>query len=185
MASERRAITTVALWSEDRPDRDRPTSPAAPEADACGRRDFLRVAANTLAGGIAVSVAAVAGRAAIGQSLVPREARWVKAARLDELETNVPTPITLRIPRQDGYLETVDQQTVFLVRSETSAVHALSSSCAHLGCSVAFNAEKQQFVCPCHNGVFNVDGSVVSGPAPRGLDSLVVRVEKSRVLVQV
>jgi Rieske Fe-S protein len=138
-----------------------------------------------LTGGIGVAAAAILGRAAIGPSLNLRPSRWVRAARLDELETNVPTPVTLRIIRQDGYLEIVDQQVVFLVRSDKGTVRGLSSSCAHLGCSVAFSREKQQFLCPCHNGVFNFDGTVAAGPAPRPLDALVVRVDRARVLVQV
>lgn len=155
------------------------------DAAAPARRSFLRAAARVIAGGFATAVTAVVARAAIGHSFVPRDARWIRAGRVDELETNVPTPVTLRITRQDGYLETVDQQVVFLVRSETSAVRALSSSCAHLGCSVTFNREQQQFLCPCHSGVFGLDGRVISGPAPRPLEALEVRVEKSRVLVQV
>ena len=155
------------------------------EVEATARRGFLRAAAGVLVGSVGAAMAAVVGRAAVGTSLVPRDARWVRAGRLDELETNVPTPVTLRVTRQDGYLETVDQQVVFLVRDETSTVRAMSSSCAHLGCSVAFNREKGQFLCPCHNGVFNIDGSVVSGPAPRPLDTLAVRVDRARVMVQV
>jgi Rieske Fe-S protein len=153
--------------------------------DSNARRGFLRAAAGVLVGGIATTMTAVVGRAAVGTSLVPRDERWVKAARLDELETNVPTPVTLRVTRQDGYLETVDQQVVFLMRDETSAVRAMSSSCAHLGCSVSFNREKGQFLCPCHNGVFGIDGTVVSGPAPKPLEQLAVRVDRARVLVQV
>ena len=158
------------------------------------RRGFLRTAVGVLTSGIAVAATAVLSgaaaatvltKAAIGSSLALRAPRWVRAGRLDELETNVPTPVTLRITRRDGYLETVDQQVVFLVRSETQEVRALSSSCAHLGCSVTFNREKEQFLCPCHQGVFNLDGTVASGPPPRPLDPLAVRVEKSSVLVQV
>ena len=161
------------VWTDDR------------VVDARARRGFLRAAARGLVGGIAATVGAVVGRAAVGTSLVPRDERWVKAARLDELETNVPTPVTLRVTRQDGYLESVDQQVVFLMRDETSTVRAMSSSCAHLGCSVSFNRDKGQFLCPCHNGVFGIDGTVVSGPAPKPLEPLAVRVDRARVLVRV
>lgn len=41
---------------------------------------------------------------------------------------------------------------------------ALSSICPHLGCKVYFSAGQQQFICPCHQGVFDKDGKAVSGP---------------------
>ena len=41
---------------------------------------------------------------------------------------------------------------------------ALSSICPHLGCKVLWEAHEQRFFCPCHNGVFDSDGSPRSGP---------------------
>ncbi len=41
---------------------------------------------------------------------------------------------------------------------------ALSSICPHLGCKVHWSAGDQQFVCPCHMGIFDKDGMAVSGP---------------------
>jgi Rieske Fe-S protein len=157
----------------------------AAEATEPGRRGFLKTVAAALAGGVGAGVAAIISRAAVGSKLVDRPATWVRAGRLDDLETNIPTPVTLRVMRRDGYLETVDQQVVFLVRNEQSHVRALSSSCAHLGCSVGFDRQRNQFLCPCHEGVFNLDGTVAAGPPPRPLSELAVRVEKTGLLVQV
>ena len=154
------------------------------ETNESARRGFLLAAVGTLWAGLAAAAAAVVGRAAVAPGLVVRESRWVRAGRLDLLETNVPTPVTLRIARQDGYLETTDQQVVFLTRSETG-VRALSSTCSHLGCNVSFDRDKRQFLCPCHIGAFNLDGSVASGPPPKPLQELPTRVDNRRVLVQV
>jgi len=41
---------------------------------------------------------------------------------------------------------------------------------------VRWNAPKKQFLCPCHGGVYDRDGRVVSGPPPRPLERLNVRV---------
>lgn len=41
---------------------------------------------------------------------------------------------------------------------------ALSSKCPHLGCKVHWSPGPQQFVCPCHNGVFDKEGRPLSGP---------------------
>ena len=149
------------------------------------RRGFLLATVGTLWAGVTGAAAAVLGRAAIVPSLIGREARWVRAGRVDQLETNVPMPVTIRIARRDGYLETLDQQVVFVTKSESGEVSALSSTCAHLGCNVTFDRDKQQFLCPCHEGVFALDGSVVSGPPPEGLKPLPAKVEDRRLLVQV
>ncbi|MCH8922454.1 MAG: Rieske 2Fe-2S domain-containing protein [Planctomycetes bacterium] len=47
--------------------------------------------------------------------------------------------------------------------------------CPHLGCSVDYKEDREQFVCPCHNGTFAKDGSLVdpeTATPPRGLDEL-------------
>jgi cytochrome b6-f complex iron-sulfur subunit len=42
---------------------------------------------------------------------------------------------------------------------------ALSSSCTHSACTVSYNAQNQNFPCPCHGSVFSASGGVVNGPA--------------------
>lgn len=41
---------------------------------------------------------------------------------------------------------------------------ALSSTCPHLGCQVHWEAARDRFFCPCHNGVFDPSGRGLSGP---------------------
>ena len=41
---------------------------------------------------------------------------------------------------------------------------ALSSVCPHLGCQVFWEAVKDRFFCPCHNGVFDSSGIATAGP---------------------
>ncbi len=56
------------------------------------------------------------------------------------------------------------QRNEILVKRSESGFQAFSSVCPHLGCRVHWEADKQQFFCPCHNGVFNADGVAISGP---------------------
>ena len=58
-----------------------------------------------------------------------------------------------------------------LIRTGENEVKALSTTCTHLGCTVYWQQDKNRFYCPCHQGIFNGDGEVVSGPPPRKLDS--------------
>jgi len=41
---------------------------------------------------------------------------------------------------------------------------AFSNSCPHLGCKVHWEARREEFLCPCHGGVFTADGVAVAGP---------------------
>jgi len=70
------------------------------------------------------------------------------------------------------------------VRREGARPRVLSAVCPHLGCSVQWNDAKGQFVCPCHSGVFTADGTLVSGPPPRGLDELDVTIDGGRLKVR-
>ena len=56
---------------------------------------------------------------------------------------------------------------------EAAGIYAVSTVCTHLGCIV--KATEKGFDCPCHGSKFNKDGSVVRGPAPKGLPWLEVK----------
>lgn len=56
------------------------------------------------------------------------------------------------------------------VRSEsTNQFKVFAINCAHLGCPVRWFQQSQLFMCPCHGGVYNADGSRAAGPPERGL----------------
>ena len=52
-------------------------------------------------------------------------------------------------------------------------VAVLSSICPHLGCPLRPGpTDRDQFVCPCHNGTFDAEGRPTGGPPPRPMDPL-------------
>ena len=64
------------------------------------------------------------------------------------------------------------------------SISAFTSVCPHLGCSVSYSAESDDYQCPCHNSAFHRSGEKKGqGPSKRGLDPLEVKVEKGRVKV--
>ncbi len=67
---------------------------------------------------------------------------------------------------------------IVLVNTE-KGLKALSTTCTHLGCKVYWEPENVRFFCPCHDGVFDINGNVVSGPPPRPLDSYQVEVDEN------
>ena len=87
--------------------------------------------------------------------------------------------------RQDGYSQVVDRQVVFLVKTGAGTVRALSSTCTHLGCRVSWDAGAEQLKCPCHGGVYDRTGVVMSGPPPEPLTTSPTRIDGDQILVQV
>ena len=148
-----------------------------------GRRRFLSRTIAAIQGVIAAGLGAVLGTAVASPSLAPRREHWVAAGRVLDLIDEEPTPVTIRVVRDDGYREVVDRHVVFLVKSGHE-VKALSSTCSHLGCRVSWNVAERMLRCPCHGGAFDATGAVVGGPPPAGLAVLATRVDQDQVMVQ-
>ena len=148
------------------------------------RRGFLVRIIQTVHAGIGATLAFVVGGAVVAPSFSRREKLWLPAGTVPRLVDGVPTAVTLRIARSDGASETVDRRVVYLVKT-SDELYALDSTCTHLGCRTKFNADSGHIECPCHGGVYDTRGNVVSGPPPTPLAQVPVRVEQDRIMVQV
>lgn len=60
---------------------------------------------------------------------------------------------------------------------------ALSRVCTHLGCLLEYDRTKKSLICPCHAGVFNLEGRVVSGPPPKPLVTFPLKVEGEDITI--
>ena len=60
---------------------------------------------------------------------------------------------------------------------------ALSKVCTHLGCIVEYSPEKNSLVCPCHAGIYDLEGNVRSGPPPKSLTRIPVKVEGENIVI--
>jgi Rieske Fe-S protein len=156
-----------------------------PAVTTTGRRRFLARIVNTIQGVLAGTLGVVLGGAVVSPGLARREERWLPAGPVNELIPNQPTPVMLRVTRQDGYAQVVDRRTVFLVRTADSQVTALDSTCTHLGCRVSWDAVSQELVCPCHGGRYDRTGKVTAGPPPAPLTALETQVTDGTVRVRV
>jgi Rieske Fe-S protein len=151
-----------------------------------GRRRALVLLINGTIAIITGALGALLGAFALGPAARVGAGRWVRAASLMELRPGTPVPRVLSVPRADGWYRERVRQTVFLVR-DGDAVKALSATCTHLGCQVAWDREARRFRCPCHGGAYDAQGRVLDGPPPRPLDAIDVRVDAATesVLVRV
>jgi Rieske Fe-S protein len=51
------------------------------------------------------------------------------------------------------------------INAETGSTFlGFSNRCPHLGCRVHWDGAERQFLCPCHQGVFDPSGVAISGP---------------------
>jgi glycine/D-amino acid oxidase-like deaminating enzyme/nitrite reductase/ring-hydroxylating ferredoxin subunit len=73
------------------------------------------------------------------------------------------------VKRGQGKLVEYDGHTVAAYRDEDGVVTVRSSSCTHMGCTVAWNRAERTWDCPCHGSRFAPTGQVLSGPAERSL----------------
>lgn len=141
------------------------------------RRRALILFVNSTVALVGGALSAVLGAFALRPPRERRSGRWIRAAALSDLPPNVPTPRVLAVSRSDGWYRARSRETVFLVWDGEANVHALSATCTHLGCQVRWDAPTTTFRCPCHGGVFDAQGHVVSGPPPRGLNRVEARVD--------
>lgn len=60
-------------------------------------------------------------------------------------------------------------EPVIVIRLGADDFRAFSAICTHLACIVDFQKDWPRIWCYCHNGWYDVQGQVVSGPPPRPL----------------
>jgi cytochrome b6-f complex iron-sulfur subunit len=140
-------------------------SPPDPKPDV-SRRGFVQLTLGWLASAFAV----VASTAGTVRFLVPNvlfePSQRFKAGKPEDYP--------------DGSVTFMEDERVFLVR-KGNTFRCLSSICTHLGCTV--NRGDRGYHCPCHGSVFDDQGAVKSGPAPRGLDWFAVSLSKDKRLL--
>lgn len=57
-------------------------------------------------------------------------------------------------------------------RDEDDALHRVSATCTHLGCTVRWNGAEKTWDCPCHGSRYDIEGHVIEGPAVKNLRRL-------------
>jgi cytochrome b6-f complex iron-sulfur subunit len=121
------------------------------EPDPLPRRDFLGMASMASAG-LAVLGSMVGMVRLAKPSVLPEASKRFRVGKASDY-----SPGTTKI---------ITEHSVRVVCGN-NGIAAMSLICTHLGCVVDKN--EGGFKCPCHGSVFDEEGNVVGGPAPRGL----------------
>lgn len=161
-------------------------SQVPPLAEGDHRRGFVAKAVATVVGGLLVVCPFLAGLRVFADPLRRTSGRgdFLPVTQLDAIPADgSPRRFPVIAVRRDAWTKYPPAPIgeVYLRRVSTDAkVEAFNVICPHLGCSVAFNAPRDIFQCPCHTSAFALDGAVLSGPSPRGLDSLECEIRTGR-----
>jgi len=133
-----------------------------------------------------IIAAALAVPAALYLLLPPKLRKtpeWVDAGDVSKLQPGVPVELVFRQNRVDGWKILSEKGTAWVVKISDSQVVAFGPQCTHLGCAYHWDDSRSEFLCPCHNSIFGIDGAVVSGPAPRPLDRYDTKVTGGKLLL--
>ncbi len=152
--------------------------------DQLSRRNFLAIMTGAIGGliGMALSIPAIAYL--VGPALKTGSVEnWVRIGSSGKVELGTPTLFKTTIERQTGWLKSQEEVSVYILTDNGRDFIALSNICTHLGCRVRWIADRQEFFCPCHNGIFDKEGNVVAGPPPRPLDRYSVKLEDSNLFI--
>jgi menaquinol-cytochrome c reductase iron-sulfur subunit len=162
--------------------------PASPEEDApqeVTRRAFH----GYVAGAISSFIVVVLGLPILGYLAAPlaaaAKAAWVSLGRADAFKPGEPTLVSLSVARQDGWRQVTEARTAWVTAQGNNQFLAYNGRCTHLGCAYSWRNEGEhakRFFCPCHEGEYDLSGTVVAGPPPRPLDRLEVKVDGGEVL---
>jgi cytochrome b6-f complex iron-sulfur subunit len=71
----------------------------------------------------------------------------------------------------------------YVVVRQAAKVYAVNAICTHLGCIVYWDPSIKQLACPCHTAFFDLNGNVITGPAPSPLPVAEVKLVGDQIII--
>ncbi|NIM96641.1 MAG: Rieske 2Fe-2S domain-containing protein [candidate division Zixibacteria bacterium] len=71
----------------------------------------------------------------------------------------------------------------YVVVRTPSGIHAINAICTHLGCVVYWDAQLKKLACPCHTAFFDLNGNIITGPAPSPLPTTTVKIAGDQIII--
>ncbi len=148
------------------------------------RRKFMEIGIYTITGTITAVSGVALTRFAIGPSFHKMKSKWIEV----ELENNADDSesferVVLEYEIKHGWLARYERVLAYVKRIKEDEVVAINATCTHLGCIVTWDEDQNIFRCPCHDGRYDADGRVISGPPPAPLKRHKTKVEDGRILL--
>jgi Rieske Fe-S protein len=148
------------------------------------RRKFMEIGIYTITGAIAAVSGVALTRFAVGTSFEKEKSKWIEldAEEVQDADEGF-ARVVLEYEQKDGWLTAANRSLVYVKRVKEDEVIAISASCTHLGCIVTWDEEQKIFKCPCHDGRYDVEGRVISGPPPGPLRRHKSKIEDGTILL--
>lgn len=150
------------------------------------RRQFVKIVTAVL--GTIMGV--VVGLPAIGYLISPaakvqKKEDWVSLGPLENYPVGVPTLFSFTRTTINGWEKTVNSFGAYVMRhsEQPDDLKVFSSWCTHLSCRVTWEDGVQEYICPCHDGRFDIGGKVTAGPPPRPLDEYQTKIEEGNLFI--
>ena len=149
------------------------------------RRKFMELGIYTITGTVAAVSSVTLARFAVGPSLDKKRSKWIEVEPGDNpVDSGSFERVVLEYEAKEGWSTNRVRTLVYIMRSKGDEVVAISANCTHLGCIVSWDEQQNMFKCPCHDGRFDADGSVLSGPPPAALKRHPAKVEDGKILLR-
>jgi len=148
------------------------------------RRQFLRNSIFAAGGTIAAGLLYPAVRYFLYPAIRSQETPpFTPLVPLATITIGQPIFLTYEERTKDGWAVVTKSKGAWVVYRGGDDVTVFNPSCTHLGCGYSWSTEKALFLCPCHAGVFDISGKVLSGPPPRPLDRIEHRIDNGTLFV--
>ncbi len=148
------------------------------------RRKFMEIGIYTITGAITAVSGVALARFAVGTSFAKKKSKWIEldSEEIQDADEGF-ARVVLEYEQKDGWLTATTRSLVYVKRVKGDEVVAISASCSHLGCIVTWDEEQKIFKCPCHDGKYDVEGRVISGPPPGPLRRHKTKIEDGTILL--
>jgi Rieske Fe-S protein len=148
------------------------------------RRKFLEVGIFAITGSIAAVSTVALARFTVGPSFNKERSKWIEVELEDLRDENAGfTRAVLEYEKKDGWLITNKRTLAYVKRINEEEVIAINAGCTHLGCIVTWDEDSRTFKCPCHNGMYDEEGRVISGPPPAPLKRHKTKIEDGKIFL--
>lgn len=154
------------------------------EEKQVSRRDFSALAIWSMGGLITAALGIPAIAYIIGPALKSSNTQnWLPLGSTSKVELGIPTLFKVKVQRKTGWIVNEEELSIYVKTDDGRNFTAMSNVCTHLGCRVRWTADRKEFFCPCHNGTFDENGNVISGPPPKPLNQYEVKVENGQLSI--
>jgi cytochrome b6-f complex iron-sulfur subunit len=87
------------------------------------------------------------------------------------------------VPNDSGLIFRFGNDPGIVLRTPGGELKAFTAVCTHLACTVQYVPVESYILCACHDGKYDLNGQVISGPPPRPLEEYQVDIQDDNIVV--